>query len=436
MSLILAILLFVGICFCRCTGLKLGSATRAPSSCQRAPCHLRILCTAGWTEQHLVDDKIKLWAAYKESGKLSRPITCVEDVDKLDEDVGEGGMPVTISPASNILKTTSGDQPQTPVSVHTVNKRLLNLRTAYTDSQNSNDYASALWHVIQELVVRSPSLPSIFETAALEMAKIIPYKKIRIERKQIALSEVHVNSSEVAAVGARLTATAPTTLTMLARRQVDCLELYLSTAKKWGTDVQNMTAFAVNYVLQLLNVAGSYDTAVACRMLLIQQRIALGEDFLPGEVCAAVHRAHGSVDGSSCTGTALPVLQQFATNIVRYPVTSVNLVLRALSRYHQAESIISLLRAMRDGGGAVPDGESMEMLTNAVVQSVGKGVKALSMSSLPPSSDNVPEVRTSRIAFSIVRLERPMKRAKYTDALLLCVRWCSSDALTWARAAW
>jgi hypothetical protein len=420
MSLIfLAILLYVGICFCRCAGFKLGSNTRAPSLLQRALFRSRLLCTAGWTEQHLIDDKIKLWAAYKESGKLNRPITCVEDVDKLDKDVDEGGMAVSNSAASNILETTGGGQPPIPVSVHTVNKRLLKLRAAYTDSQNSNDYASALWHFIQELVARSPKLPAMFETVALDMAKIIPYKEVRMERKQVALSEGHVNDSEDAAVRARTpTTTAPITLNMLARRQVDCLELFLSTAKKWNRDAQHTTAFAVNYAMQLFGQPGTYDAAEACRALLVERGVATAEDFLPGEVCAAVHSACGG-NGIDSTATNLPVLRQFATNIARYPVKSVNLVLRTLSRYHQAESIISLLRAVRDSGGAGPNGESLEMLTNAVVQSVGKGVKALSMSALPPSSDNVPEVRTLQIACSIVRFERPMKRAKHTVALLL-----------------
>jgi hypothetical protein len=416
MSLILAILLYVGICFCRCVGFNLGSITRAPSLWQRALCRSRLLCTAGWTEQQLVDDKIKLWAAYKESGKLSRPITCVEDVDKLNEDVGEGGMAVSTSAGSDIVETTSADQPPTPVSVHTVNKRLLKLCAAYTDSQNSNDYASALWHFIQELQARSPNLPAMFETVALEMAKIIPYKE-RMERKQVALSEGHVNSED-AAVRAR-TPTTTATLNMLARRQVDCLELFLSTAKKWDTDAQHVTAFAVNYAMQLFGQPGSYDAAEACMALLIKRGVATAEDFLPGEVCAAVHSACGGTNGIASTTTNLPVLRQFTTNIARYPVTSINLVLRTLSRYHQAERIISLLRAMRDSGGAGPNGESVEMLTNAVVQSVGKEVKALSMSALPLSSDNVPEVRTLRIAFSIVRFERPLKRAKHTVALLL-----------------
>jgi hypothetical protein len=419
MSLILAILLSVCICFCRCAGFKLGSTTRAPSFWQRAPCHSRLLCTAGWTEQQLVDDKIKLWAAYKESGKLNRPITCVEDVDKLDKDVDEGGMAVSNSAAGNMLETTGGDQPPTPVSLHTVNKRLLRLRAVYTDSQNSNDYASALWHFVQELVAWSPNLPAMFETVALEMAKIIPYKKLRMERKQVALPEGHMNSEDAAVRTRTPTATAPIALHMLARRQVDCLELFLSTAKKWNTDAQHTTAFAVNYAMQLFGQPGSYDAAEACRTLLTKRGVATAEDFLPGEVCAAVHSACGGTNGIASTTTTLPVLRQLATNIARYPVKSVNLVLRTLSRYHQAESIISLLRAMRDSGGAGQDGESVEMLTNAVVQSVGKGVKALSMSALPPSSDNVPEVRTLRIAFSFIRFERQAKRAKYTAALLL-----------------
>jgi GTP-binding protein len=120
-------------------------------------------------------------------------------------------------------------------------------------------------------------------------------------------------------------------------------------------------------------------------MLLVNEKIAQLSDFLPGMVCAAIIRSNsGTVDAEYKAD-----LSSFIGSVRKYTIADVNLVLRVLARYRLYEDIFQLFTTLR-ASRVRPNTESMEFLSNALVATVDKGIKADTMRDLP--SIDAPEV--------------------------------------------
>lgn len=375
--------------------------------------------------QRMIQQKLAHWTHLKKEGLLTRSFDSDEDVEELDELVAER---FTACPpiGHNVEKIE-----HTVCSAHLfgAKKKLAKLAARFVEDGDGDTvrHVKGLYSLLQSLATQEPSTLDTVESVMLDIARMKPPAFGPTGPAQRSAERVAggVRHQSTPATRPKTTITAASVAghggdqghldCTVSRKQVAALVLYLTTCEKWSVDSRRIKDFAVKYVLQLFSQASSCEqAATVCRDLLLERGTVSADAFLPGELCAAIHRAYSEHPPDLSLVTDLSNrLQRYNAQIARHPLYATNLILRTLARYHQVGSIIIMLRALRvaaadtaaasaatagakDGrtvGSLAPNSEGLEMLTNALVRSVGKGVKALSMSELPRGGADIPEVR-------------------------------------------
>ena len=86
-------------------------------------------------------------------------------------------------------------------------------------------------------------------------------------------------------------------------------------------------------------------------------------------------------------------LDSYYARIDEFSIDDTHLILRTLSRYQEVPLIFALLHRVRGSNAQRSTVETIELLSQALVKSVGKGLRAESMAELPKPESHIPEVR-------------------------------------------
>jgi hypothetical protein len=362
------------------------------------------ICTNQKLNQHdqdLIKEKLAGWLKLKEAGALSQKTLYEEDVEELDQ--------LLLSP--KLAKATiSQDEPPAaelqPADVpnkrtrahYLLERRVVEICTTYTETRDSTTYAQGLLSVLTDLRDRGTADDlALADTVVMKIAQIKQAAAThRGSIKQSPQAGIRASASTVSSHSREEESTGTTTQDVLSRKQIAAYRAYTQLADRWEVPAAHRNAVLLQHTLALYQY-GAVSAAEHCQHDLVQSGRVPAAAFLPGQVCAALHEQHNTNPPESSVDAA-ELLASFQQRIASYSIQDVNLVLRTLARYHQAESLFTLLECAR-AASVVPNSESTEILTNAFVRTVSKGYKALSMASLPAADANTPEVRELHTVF-------------------------------------
>lgn len=136
-------------------------------------------------------------------------------------------------------------------------------------------------------------------------------------------------------------------------------------------------SFGVAFVLSCY-ASNLLDSAEEIMMMLVNEKSAEMSAFLPGLMCASIIRSNSGTVDTEYKDDLVP----FLNSLNKYTIGDANLVIRVLARYRLYEDIFRVFTALRESR-IRPNTESMEFLSNALVATVDKGIKADSMGELP-----------------------------------------------------
>jgi len=270
-----------------------------------------------------------------------------------------------------------------------IEQRIKKAKECKSDAASSAILFTSILHEMKDKAIWNADL---LESVMLHIAKLEAPRKLK-HTNIIPLAEKAISGRNNKIEQTREStpsAPAPSTASIqnsIASKQVSALKLYIKAVE--NKDITADTAFLRKYVLSLY--LHNSPAATPCVELLLPLQLIRKDALLPGEVCASIH-AYGLHRTNELEQAMHLQLATYYAQIDAYALHDAHLVLRTLSRYQLIPSIFMLLRTVRESRVLSSNVETIELLSQSLVRTVSKGQKAESMSELPKSEEDYPEV--------------------------------------------
>lgn len=169
---------------------------------------------------------------------------------------------------------------------------------------------------------------------------------------------------------------------------IAAFELY----QKWVEQelVPYNSIFLKQFVLSCY-VCNLLDAANRCCKILLDSGDISNSQVLPGIICKHVHLAEANRSNAAFESEIKTHLLSLHNNIKQYSMEELNIVVRVFAKYRRIKDIFTLFTTMR-AAYIIPNAESLDYLTNALIISVDKEPPAKSMKYLPKPNMKIPEV--------------------------------------------
>jgi GTP-binding protein len=171
--------------------------------------------------------------------------------------------------------------------------------------------------------------------------------------------------------------------------------------QKWQLDsiVSYPSGFFESFVNNCCSRFHLAETGLKLAQELEDTKVVKVGRFECGRLCVALHRLEKNVmNKANEESQFVQLLNDMLApgHLDESTITDVNMVIRVLGTYHRVTDIFNIIDHLRTSSRETkniePNDETLEFLSNAVVNSVGKQGKAQAMKDLPVPCDNIPEV--------------------------------------------
>jgi len=267
-------------------------------------------------------------------------------------------------------------EPSKTQAEYRIEQRIKNVKGAKSDAAGT---ATALSNILSEMRDKAVWNQELISSVMLSIARLEPPKESKGSAQPMVRRRLLDRSAPILRNVA--------VQNMLAGKQLAALKLYLRAVQDGCLAVDR--EFLQQFVLALY--LHHSPCRAQCVELLAPLQFLDTTSLLPGEVCSAIH-LYGATTNAETNEAMIKALGTYYARIGEFSVHDTHLVLRTLSRYQEVSHIFTLLQNVRGSGSQRSTVETMELLSQALVKSVGKGVRAESMAELPHPDRTVPEV--------------------------------------------
>lgn len=363
-------------------------------------------------ERQLIDEKLSQWRKLNQMGKFSKGTMYEEDVDALDEvsrllcppESQHTHEPHNSAQAVGLLHNTQQSkdrlgESEASVSVSVVFDIARRLAALKAQAGVIDSVLLAAKHYALLCEVRDK------KTWDTKLVEDILMGLSRIEFTGVNTGSGGTGIKPQSAAGKQITLRTSTAQLRspqtsngngngISKQQIASYDYYTRWLDEGHLTTSTSNVFLIEYVMSLY-LHDAVTAAQHCRQDLLARGVISEHQLLPGQICASINSICSSRDAHrDVHADIIAVLGPLLQRLSMHSTAHLNMVIRTLGRYQQMPHIFALLRAMK-GAGVHVNTETQEILTQCVVKTVSKAVKADCMSDLPPPDERIPEVTLS-----------------------------------------